>query len=392
MNWIINLLLFLPISYLAISGLYQFILAVAAHVKSNRVVEHCTRFRKFLVLVPAYKEDAVILATAKKNLALKYSYPDRHFDFVVISDSLQPETNKALRKMGAQVHEVQFEKSTKVKSLQSVIRSYSSGYDAVVLLDADNVMNMGFLHKANQQLAQGHEILQGRRVAANQNSAFAMLDGLSEAANTHMLCQGANNLGLSSKLSGSAMVLEFNLFVNVIDQLKAIGGFDKEMELILTQQRYFIEYVHDLTVTDEKVASSQAFARQRGRWLEAQYSFLKKFAGSGFKAVIAGNTDHFHKVAQLALPPRALAPFLLIGFTLLTLVSGSDSLLLTGSLGFLFLAGSYALSLPTGPLFKNFGKLLATVPSLIGATFKALKWMKRSRVEFLHTTHTTVQS
>ena len=317
METIITIILSPLIAYLSISGVYQLVLALAAQTSDNRTHEPKSYQNRFLVLVPAYKEDAVIVESTKANMALKYQYPTDLFDYVVISDGLKESTNQALEKLGAEVVNVRFEKSTKVKALKAAMKARPKHYDAVVILDADNQVPVKFLYKANEYLNQGHVAIQGQRKAANTESAAACLDAFSEAANNAMLCQGANRLGFSSKLSGSGMVFTYDLFAEVLNGLEAIGGFDKEMELVLTAQGTFIKYAHDLVVTDEKVSSFNSYEKQRGRWLESQYSFLKKSLKPALASLKQGNTDHFHKAMQLALPPRALAPFALMLLSIL---------------------------------------------------------------------------
>lgn len=391
MNLILSILLFLPVVYLAIAGIYQLVLAIASQVASRETFKPKTTQNKFLILVPAYKEDAVILESTQKNMALKYKYHRDLFDYVVIADGLKTETNQALRALGAKVHVVSFEKSTKVKALQSAMNKYNGGYDAIVVLDADNVVNLSFLRKANLYLNQGYCAIQGQRTAANTQTAMAILDGFSETANNAMLCKGANRLGLSSKLSGSGMVFTFDLFQSVVPQLEAIGGFDKEMELLLTRNEVHIKYAQDLILTDEKVASYEAYAKQRGRWLEAQYSFLKKEIKPAIHGLRQGKRDYFHKALQLALPPRALAPFALLiciifGFYL------SETIFLIALTGFLSNVSSYLITIPKGPLFRHSAVIFKALPALIKSTLGALTWMKRSKEEFLHTPHTLVQS
>ena len=48
---------------------------------------------------------------------------------------------------------------------------------------------------------------------------------------------------------------------------------------------------------------------------------------------------------------------------------------------------SYLLTIPSDPLFRQSWKLLFALPALFWSTLKALTWMKRSRAEFLHTSH-----
>lgn len=389
MNTLINILLFIAIAYLSLAGLYMLVLAIASKIKKASVKSLSDKTNKFLVLVPSYKEDQVIIASAKRNLALKYQYPRADFDFLIIADGLMPKTVKSLEQMGAMVHTVAFEKSTKVKSLQSAMSHFdkNDGYDAVVILDADNVMNLNFLHKANAYLNQGYKVIQGQRAAANAQNTIALLDGLSELANQEMICKGANVLGLSSKLSGSSMVFDFNLFNEVVFDLKAIGGFDKELELAFTKESIFIKYADDLIVSDEKVGSFESFSKQRGRWLESQYSFLRKSWKSAVKALFQGNIDYFHKTIQLAMPPKVMAPFALILLVLISLLIGNYALTFIALSGLVANLGAYFITLPFDLIWSNGLQLIKAMPKLFMSTMGAFKWMKRSKTEFIHTSH-----
>lgn len=383
----------LPIvAYLALSGIYQLLLALASHFKTKRPTAINHGFSKFLILVPAYKEDAVIKYSVSKNMSARYEYPRESFDLVVIADQLQDETKKDLKNLGAKVHSVSFEKSTKVKSLQSAIAKYSKGYDAVVVLDADNVMEQGFLFKANQWILSGTKALQGLRKAANSNTSTALMDGLSEVANTEMLCKGANRLGFSSKLSGSAMVFDFDLFKETINQCQAIGGFDKEMELMLIKQGEYIQYSSDVSVLDQKVSSTNAFTKQRGRWLEAQYSFFKKSFGESWKLLAKGNVDFFHKVMQLALPPRAVAPFAMVLMIGLGWLINSNLITAGSTIALIALTLSYLLVLPIERLLSQSLTIATSIPKIGWAAFKSLWLMSKSKQEFIHTQHELIEA
>lgn len=386
---LITALLFIAIAYLSVAGLYLFVLALASKFERNPQATISTKENKFLVLVPSYKEDQVIIASAKRNLALQCQFPKNDFDFVVIADGLLPKTVTALNQLGVKVHEVTFEQSTKVKSLQSAMRYFGKNgdYDAVIILDADNIMNFNFLHKANIYLNQGFIAIQGQRGAANAHNTIALLDGLSELANQEMTCKGANVLGLSSKLSGSSMVFNFGLFNQVVFDLKAISGFDKELELAFTQQEIFIKYADDLIVTDEKIGSFESFSKQRGRWLESQYSFLAKSWKPAVKALFQGNVDYFHKTLQLALPPKVIAPFVLMLLVIISLLMGNTSLTVFALAGLLANLGAYLITLPLSIVWSNGLPLIKAMPQLIGSTIGAFKWMKKSKTEFLHTDH-----
>ena len=74
MHFIIETTLIALATYLGLASLYQLILALASKAKTEARSVCPTKERKFLVLVPAYKEDAVILKTTKHNLQMKYRY------------------------------------------------------------------------------------------------------------------------------------------------------------------------------------------------------------------------------------------------------------------------------------------------------------------------------
>lgn len=387
MSTVIYILALTIASYLTISGGYQFLLALASKRSTKGICQFDGRQRKMLVLVPAYKEDQVILHSTRRNMSLKYKYPRAQFDYVVISDGLQSSTNKELETLGAQVLPVKFDKSTKVKSLQAAISNYDNDYEGVVILDADNVVSLNILFKASHYLSCGFKAIQGLRTAANSQSSIALMDGLSEAANTEMLCKGANSLGLSSKLSGSGMVFDYQLFKSLVFDLNAIGGFDKELEIALTRDKEYIHYAEDIIVFDEKVSQAQALAKQRGRWLQAQYTFFFKSISSAFKGLLDGKFDHFHKVLQLALPPRALAPIALVLIGVIAALLGANQVILISALGIVLTLGSYMLVLPIPVLFKNGLRIASSLPTIIWAAIKALRFMKASKTTFLHTKH-----
>lgn len=389
----ITLIYFLTLalmSFLLLSGTYQLILAIASKRKPISICQFDGQPKKLLVLVPSYREDAVIINSTRFNMSLKYQYPSAQFDYVVISDGLQKETNEALIALGARVLEVSFDKSTKVKALQAAMTEYDAAYDGVVILDADNTVETNFLFKASHYLSCGYKAIQGIRKAANTNTNVALMDGLSETANTAMLCAGANRLGLSSKLSGSAMAFDYQLFKSIVFDLKAIGGFDKELELAITKQKTFIKYAADLVAYDEKVSNGQSFARQRGRWLQAQYSFLMESIRPASSALLKGNRDYFHKTLQLALPPRVLSPVILTLGLATGLIFGLTELSLIAGIGLLSTIGSYLIVLPVSTLLKSSWQIVSALPMLTISTFKALALMKASKKTFLHTSHGTL--
>ena len=73
----------------------------------------------FLILFPAYKEDAVIVHSVRQ--CLEQTYPKEYYHIGVISDHMQDETNALLRQLPITLFTPQFEKSSKAKALHYAI-------------------------------------------------------------------------------------------------------------------------------------------------------------------------------------------------------------------------------------------------------------------------------
>ena len=111
---IINLLLIIVFATMVFTVIYSFFYAIAGHFYKKREYTNHDQYRRIAVLMPAYKEDEVILQTAKQ--ALFQQYPSNLYSVYVIADSLKKETIATLKKLPLTVVEVSFDVSTKSKS------------------------------------------------------------------------------------------------------------------------------------------------------------------------------------------------------------------------------------------------------------------------------------
>jgi len=379
--------------YFAIAAVYVLIFAVGAVVAQKAKSTTVKNLRKIAVLIPGYKEDNVIVDVATE--ALNQNYPREKFDIVIIADSFQPETIAKLKVLPIKLVEVSFDKSTKSKALNKAMATLPNDYQVAVVLDADNVMESNFLHKINQAFEQGFQIVQGHRVAKNTNTAFAILDAVSEELHNSIFRKGHRALGLSSALIGSGMAFDYQLFKKRMTEIHAIGGFDKELELTLLRDGYTIEYLNDALVYDEKVQKVEVFENQRKRWLSAQFIYFGRFFFSGVKHLfVNANIDFFDKVYQMVSPPRVL----LIGLsTIITAIYVGFQLIFPEN----FCAVSYTswlsvwasvvvafiLSIPVKFYNQQTFKALLTLPKAFLSMFLSLFKLKGANKKFIHTVH-----
>jgi cellulose synthase/poly-beta-1,6-N-acetylglucosamine synthase-like glycosyltransferase len=303
--------------YFGYVSLYSFILSVGGLFYRSKVLHQSSEKRKIAVLIPAYKEDQVILEVAAQ--ALHQSYPANKFDVVVIADSLKRATLEKLSRLPVALVEVVFEKSTKVKALNKAMEIIGDNYDIAVVLDADNIMERNFLDRINNLFGMGYFAVQGKRDPKNENTSMALLDGLSETINNFIYRQGTVALGMSASLNGSGMAFEYSIYKQIMAGMDSIGGFDRELELKLIERNMKVYFEKKAVVYDEKVANTEVFERQRKRWISSQFFYLKKYFIPGCLSIFRGNFSFFNSAVLRNIQlPRLLNLGLLTLFTFLS--------------------------------------------------------------------------
>lgn len=344
---------------------------------------------KFAVLIPGFKEDKVILEVIDESL--KQNYPTENYDIIVIADSFKKHTLEKIRHKPVILIEVSFENSTKSKALNKALEQLSADdYDLAVVLDADNIMEPDYLKKINQAFSPNQIAVQGHRVAKNNNTAFSILDAISEEINNNVFRKGHRNVGLSSALIGSAMAFRFRFFKEIMKDVNAIGGFDKQLELKIIKNRHKIDYHASAFVFDEKVQNSQAFSNQRKRWISAQLYYLRKdFLISFWHFLSKGNLDYFNKAYQFIQPPRILLLGLLLIINILSLLFNPLLFQVLWAAALVFsLSGFFAATPLRYYNFKTL-KALSKLPAGFFLMFKSVLFHREAKTKFIHTEHST---
>lgn len=383
--WIIELII---IAYFIYVVLYTTVFSIAGLFYKRPAKNGNNVKERFCVLIPCYKEDIVILDVAKK--ALEQSYPSECYDVVVIADSLQPKTIGSLQQLPLKVVEVQFDSSTKVKSLNLALQALHSKYDYAIILDADNVMKYDFLEIINGVLSPSIKVIQGQRQPKNQNNSLALLDGVSEAINNHIYRQGTVSLGLSSSISGSGVVFPFDLLKEKLSTMDSVGGFDRELELLLLKDGVSVRYHLDAIIYDEKVSHSKTFQNQRKRWISSQYFYLKKYFKSGVFALAKGDFSFFNSSILRNIQLPRLINIGLLGIFTFSSFFLRNHLYLGHSIWIaLFITNTIAILIAIPKDFYNKRLLLAlfSLPGIFINMIMLLFKLKGANNKFIHTPH-----
>ncbi|GAA0560807.1 glycosyltransferase [Chitinophaga japonensis] len=379
------------LSYLAGCILYNLTLSIAGRMQGSKSTPHREQgpYAKVAILVPAYKEDEVILATAQSYTRL--NYPADRYEVIVIADSLQPSTLEQLRHTGVTVIPVSFDKSTKAKSLNAAFAQLEDTYDLALICDADNMLAPDFLGKVNHAFQEGEYAIQAQRVAKNLNTPFAVLDTANEIIANHLYRKGANALGLSSSVIGSGMAFHFPLIKSIMQDIDATGGFDKVLQLLVVSRGHAIYYLEDAHVFDEKVEHAATFEHQRRRWLSSQLVYLRQYWKKGWQQLFRGNVDYFNlAVCQNLLLPRLLLLVAVTVITVLYIVLHTYLLLPAVWWAALWVCNAISLLLPIPRRFFS-RYLLTALLGLPRAAFimvALLFRLKGANNRFIHTRHT----
>lgn len=293
--------------FVAITVLYFFVFSVAALLKHSGEVKRAKVQNRFIVLVPSYQNDKAIHITVRSILG--QTYPQRLFDVVVISDHESDVTNMQLAQLPITLLTPNFDHSSKAKSLQYAIFNLPKFkiYDAVVILDAGNIVKPDFLAEVNDAFASaGTKAIQTRRLSANRDTPIARLDSIFEEINNCVFRRGHQALGLSAALNGSGCVFDFQWFKNNIMRIRSNTDVEKSLEGLIMRENIYIDYFENIHVYDEKTRTLKEFNRQRRKWIHSQLHVLGNNLRFLPGAVLNRRYDHIDKILQWALIPRTI--------------------------------------------------------------------------------------
>lgn len=388
-NTFLDLIAFLVCSYTALNTFYLALFAVAGRfmtVTSGDGFQSVTKYRHIAVVIPAYREDAVIVESVLANL--QQTYPANAYDLIVIADSFQPATLTQLAKLPIRVIEVSFDVSTVTKAVRAGLQQLATNaYDIIVIADADNHMAPDFLERINWSFDLGWRAVQGHRIAKNRNTTVAVLDAISEEINNHIFRRGHRALGISPSFIGSGMALEYALMEQYIQASTDVSGYDKGLDMYVRERDIKIEYLEHAYIYDEKVQTGVVFEHQRTRWMQAHLHYLQKYFFRGIEAFVRGRFDYADKAFQLFILPRILLLGVLSVGVFGSFLFGIQWLLWAMGVQLIAFILVLVISTPAYLLrLVQVGELMA-LPMLFVRFVRSTLNIRKARSRFLHTPH-----
>jgi cellulose synthase/poly-beta-1,6-N-acetylglucosamine synthase-like glycosyltransferase len=270
-SWLLLFILLFPLGYLLL-------LAIGAmRSASVPAVQDRSPSTRFMIIIPAHDEAAVIRATVSRLLAI--NYPSHLFSVHIIADHCSDHTAEAARQAGAIAHERnEGPRTGKGAALSWAFQKiiHRDQCDAVVIFDADTRVDSEFLRLMDWRLAQGDRVIQGQHVIRNPESSwFSALTWAMFLIDNRFQNLGRANLGWSAKNMGDSICFQ----VDVLLQLGWGEGLTEDYHL-----RHKL-LLHNIRIAYEPAAMGYGEApitwdrarAQRARWLRGTHDSSKQF-------------------------------------------------------------------------------------------------------------------
>ena len=294
---IIFILVALTVLYL---GIFAFTSMFARHTETPKAKNQ----NRFIVLIPSHKSGKSVELTV--NSILGQTYPQRLFDVTVIADHEDEITMFHLAQMPVTLLTPNYAKSSRTKSLQLAINNLPQFkiYDAVIILDAGDVVEPEFLEQMNDAYeSAGTKAIQAHKLSFNRDTVSARLSAIFEEINNSIFRRGHISVGLSAAMASSGMVFNFEWFKQQILTAK-INWADKELEALLIRHHIYIDYFDKIVVYGEKVRQAEEFNRQHRNWIIKQWRAVLYNLHYLPKAIIQKHYDMIDKLLQWIILPR----------------------------------------------------------------------------------------
>ena len=298
-DWIMFIIISLTVLYL---GVFAITSLFVRHSETPKAKKQ----NRFIVLIPSYKGGRNLEMTVKSILG--QSYTQRQFDVTVIADHEDEMTMFHLAQHPITLLTPNFERQSRIKSLQLAINNLPQFkiYDAVVILEAGDVVETEFLEQVNDAYeAAGTKAIQTHKLSLNRDSTPARLSAIFEEINNSIFRRGHISVGLSAALASSGMAFEFNWFKDYIQTAKA-NWSDKELEALLTRQHIYVDYFDKIEVYNEKARQAEDFNRQHLSWIWTQIRTIIRNIHYLPSAIAKRHYDLIDKLLQWLLIPRII--------------------------------------------------------------------------------------
>ncbi len=317
-NAAIGVLNWLMTFWLAIIIVYQLYISIFGFKRKSKDYQDHDPKLKYLVLVPAHNEEAVISGIIENLQSM--DYPKELYDFYILADNCEDHTADIAREMGANVmvtHKESADTPTgKPIVLQKALISlagYAEKYDLVIFFDADNRIDTNMFREVNSQLLDHPEadIVQCYLGCKNKKGFVALYYYMSYTITNRFFQYAKSRRGINCVIGGTGFAVR-------ADYLQERGGWtamslteDFELQVEATCEGKRILWNNNVRIYDEKPTRWRASLRQRIRWAQGHWFVCFKNTRRIFRALKEKRIG-FGEFLSTFLYVYSLTPFIIL--------------------------------------------------------------------------------
>lgn len=284
---------------------YLFFFAIASTLSKKQTYPESSSHRHFALFFFVQHGGIRFLDTL--NTFLDQEYPRDRYDLIVVFNPVAQPIYDDISQYPVKRILTDSNHYTKAEAIRFAVNHFSKdNYDVAIIMNDISIVPPRFIAEINNALAlHPHSALQVHRSAYHLDTDIALFGAISEEINNSIFRRGHVNVGLSSGLTGSGMVINYKWLKNNIDSIQGLD-LEKGLEMLLLEQYVFIDYLEQIDFKEMKVARVEEFSVQRRSWISNQAKSLKLMLAKFPIAVVQGNYDYCNKVFQWLLPSRII--------------------------------------------------------------------------------------
>lgn len=286
---VVEVLQMVLIIIINIFWLYHFVISISGLVKTRDKKLLINKKHRFLIIIPAHNEEAVV-----GNLVdsiNKIDYDKSLYDTYVIADNCTDNTYEVAKEHGAiAVKRDDPTKKTKGYALDWFLtdifkKGLDKNYDAIVIFDADNIVDSNFLNMMNKSLCQGEKVVQGYRDIKNPKDSWVSGGYAIFYWMMHRFYHQARyNIGLTPLLNGTAFLVRMDVIAKKGWKTKTLTeDIEFSLQTVLDGER--LGWQRDAIVYDEQPTTFKQSWTQRERWTVGHLQCIKIYTKDMLKSV-----------------------------------------------------------------------------------------------------------
>jgi cellulose synthase/poly-beta-1,6-N-acetylglucosamine synthase-like glycosyltransferase len=341
-----NSLYLIAVALIAIFAGYYFVISIFGWKKRIDKHEYKGPLNSYAIIISAHDEETVISNTI--NSIKEVDYPSNKYEVFVVADNCSDRTASIAMESGASVYErINLQETGKGQALKwmfNILFHFDKKFDAVVILDADNLVAKDFLKQIDKKMSQGFEVVQGYRDMKNPWESWVTLS----YAITYWLANRLSQLprlylGMNCTLTGSGYAVRTDTLKKIGWEIETLTE-DVEFYFQLCLQDVKIGWAHEAITYDEQPITILQSWKQRTRWMQGHFSCVFIYGKQLFRKLLQEKSiQAFDSLVMLLYPFFCVIGAMLMAIQgILTIVQIEDAsirtiviLVLTSVLSFL---------------------------------------------------------